>query len=83
MKCPECKIEINLKAKQIDNEIYGPNGLYNRIVDKMNQVGRKETIQICNRTGQNIDGFKRKFREDPRATKESTLREYAGLMGVE
>jgi len=72
--------------KEIENAIYGENGLYSRIVYKIDEIGTKEAMKLTNKKRQYIDLFKRQFKNSNNfdyRPKFDTLKEIAKNIGVE
>jgi len=75
-----------LKITDIEKAVYGKDGLFFRVVEKIDKVGVYETAKITNKKKQYVDTFKRQFKTPEKfdyRPKLDTIIEIARAMGVE
>jgi hypothetical protein len=73
-----------ISITEIENNIYGPGGLFHRLITEMNNRGNAETRKLTGKRQSNIDKLKRQFRnpEKYELPKASTIIELARAMGL-
>ena len=77
----EAQKREKMKKEQIEKEIYGPKGLYSRVVEKMNNS--REIAEKLGKSTQWINFFKKTYYTDPKKIRIETIFDYAEKLGVE
>ena len=75
-----------LKLDDIENAVYGKNGLYARVIAKLETLSPDEAKKITGKKQQYISTFKRQFKEPEKfdsRPKLDTIKEMAQRLGVE
>ena len=74
-----------MSMKEIEKSVYGPDGLFSRVIDRINELGMQETMRLTGKRRQQIDIIKRQFRDSEKydRPKVSTIFELAVILGVE
>ena len=75
-----------LKLDDIENAVYGNNGLYARVISKLETLSPGEAKKITGKKQQYISTFKRQFKEPEKfdsRPKLDTIKEMAQKLGVE
>lgn len=74
-----------LTIDEIEDGVFGSDGLLKRVIDKMTAIGVSETIEKTGIRRQQIDKLKRQFRDSEKYDKPkvSTVVDLARSLGVE
>lgn len=75
-----------LTSEEIEKEIYGKDGLYFRVIKKIETIGKLETIEKTQKRRTWIDSFVRQYYYPDKfkqKIKFSTITEIARMLGVE
>lgn len=75
-----------LSIDEIEIAVYGANGIYERTVKKIEEIGVKEAVKKTGKKRQYIDIFKRQFNFPEKfdyRPQLNTIKEMAELLGVE
>jgi len=68
-------------SKQIEKDIYGTDGLYHRVIEKIDSLGGRKSSELTGKSTQHLNSFK-KHSEKSRP-KLKTIIFIAGRLGVE
>lgn len=80
------KQKQNPTIGEIENAVYGKNGLYSRVITKLESMDIHEAKKITGKKQQYISTFKRQFKEPEKfdsRPKLDTIKEIAEKLGVE
>jgi hypothetical protein len=74
---------MTLNKDELKQELYGDNGLYKRVVDKIEEIGPRESSIILGVSTQQIWLFRKAFSDNTQRTRSTTIIDYADKLGVE